>query len=268
MIYFFFDIDGTLLPFGGKVPQSAIDALDKVRAMGHRTFLATGRSPVEVLPDIYALGFRDGVFSAGGAVIADNKLIYSRYFSEEDRDTVFSYCRENNLGMMIQTPSGTYVPPRVMTIFREEMIKHTGHVAVLSSVIESDEIPSDEKINKVIYVTRNGSIERIRKDLSPRFDTVSNTLGVPDSVMGEIVLHGLSKATGIEKIMEYYGSDMSRAVVFGDGANDEEMVSIAGIGIAMGNASPHLKEKARYITADINDDGIAKGIDYALSILG
>ena len=170
--------------------------------------------------------------------------------------------------MMIQTPSGTYVPPRVMTIFREEMIRHTGHVAALSSVIESDEIPSDEKINKVIYVTRNGSIERIRKDLSPRFDTVSNTLGVPDSVMGEIVLHGLSKATGIEKIMEYYGSDMSRAVVFGDGANDEEMVSIAGIGIAMGNASPHLKEKARYITADINDDGIAKGIDYALSILG
>ena len=61
MISFFFDIDGTLLPFGKSVPESAVKALQKVKADGHRIFLATGRSPVEVIPEIYELGFRDGV---------------------------------------------------------------------------------------------------------------------------------------------------------------------------------------------------------------
>ena len=267
MIYFFFDIDGTLLPFGGSVPESTIEALDCVRRMGHKTFLATGRSPVEVLPSIYALGFRDGVFSAGGAVIADGSLIYSRTYSEDEKKAVFGYCRKNKLGMMIQTPHGTYMSKKVLSLFREKMIECTGHVAALSSVIEAETVPDDESINKIIYVTEGASIERIRKDLEKDFDVVSNTLGVPDSVMGEIVIKGLSKATGIEKLMEYYGEDISHSVVFGDGANDIEMVEAAGLGIAMGNASDALKEKAKYVTSDINDDGIAKGIDYALSVL-
>ena len=267
MISFFFDIDGTLLPFGKSVPESAVKALQKVKADGHRIFLATGRSPVEVIPEIYELGFRDGVFSAGGIAIADGREIYNRFMTEVENKEVFSYCKENNLGVMVQTDRGTYMAPAVFSLWKSLMLEYTGEIAAVSSMVEAETIPSGARICKVLYVARDVSIDRIRNDLAARFDVVSNTLGVPDSTMGEIVIKGISKATGIERIMRYYGEDLSNTVVFGDGANDEEMVSAAAVGIAMGNATEGLKRKARFVTSDIEDDGIARGIEYAISIL-
>ena len=38
------------------------------------------------------------------------------------------------------------------------------------------------------------------------------------------------------------------------------MVQFAGIGVAMGNAVPEVMEVADYVTADIDDDGIAKAL--------
>ena len=247
MISFFFDIDGTLLPFGKSVPESAVKALQKVKADGHRIFLATGRSPVEVIPEIYELGFRDGVFSAGGIAIADGREIYNRFMTEVEKKEVFSYCKENNLGMMVQTDRGTYMAPAVFSLWKSLMLEYTGEIAAVSSMVEAETIPSGARICKVLYVARDVSIDRIRNDLAARFDVVSNTLGVPDSTMGEIVIKGISKATGIERIMRYYGEDLSNTVVFGDGANDEEMVSAAAVGIALGQRqSDHVARVRRH----------------------
>ena len=58
----------------------------------------------------------------------------------------------------------------------------------------------------------------------------------------------------------------AKAVAVGDGANDIEMVSHAGIGIAMGNATPSLKAVASYITDDVSSDGLFKAVEYAFSL--
>ena len=47
----------------------------------------------------------------------------------------------------------------------------------------------------------------------------------------------------------------------GDGGNDYEMVSNAGIGIAMGNAVDQVKESATYVTASHDEDGIAEAFE-------
>ena len=52
------------------------------------------------------------------------------------------------------------------------------------------------------------------------------------------------------------------AVAAGDEENDISMIEAAGIGVAMANATPRLKECADYITEHDNDhDGIAEVID-------
>ena len=43
------------------------------------------------------------------------------------------------------------------------------------------------------------------------------------------------------------------------------MIRQAGLGIAMGNAMQQVREGADYVTADIDDDGLAQAISYALS---
>ena len=45
-------------------------------------------------------------------------------------------------------------------------------------------------------------------------------------------------------------------IAFGDGRNDIEMIEETGLGIAMGNAVPELKSVAKYVTANIEEEGI------------
>ena len=48
----------------------------------------------------------------------------------------------------------------------------------------------------------------------------------------------------------------------GDAANDIEMLTFSGIGVAMGNAKPEVKAYADYVTDDIDNDGWAKALKH------
>ena len=57
----------------------------------------------------------------------------------------------------------------------------------------------------------------------------------------------ISKATGIQKVLDYYHLDQDDTYAFGDGENDLEMIDFCRVGVAMGNACDVLKEKANTI---------------------
>lgn len=74
----------------------------------------------------------------------------------------------------------------------------------------------------------------------------------------DCIVSGTDKATGIDDICHHFGFDISETMAFGDGGNDKSMLSHAGWGIAMGNASDEVKACARYVTDSVDDDGVAK----------
>ncbi|CAM5558566.1 HMP-PP phosphatase [Lysinibacillus sphaericus] len=74
----------------------------------------------------------------------------------------------------------------------------------------------------------------------------------------EIVRRGLNKAVGISHVAKDLGIPRERIIAFGDEDNDLEMIDYAGIGVAMGNRIPSLKNIANEITTTNNEDGIAK----------
>ena len=48
----------------------------------------------------------------------------------------------------------------------------------------------------------------------------------------------------------------------GDGLNDRSMIEFAGVGMAMQNAEPPVKDCADYVTeADNNHDGVAEAVE-------
>lgn len=65
-----------------------------------------------------------------------------------------------------------------------------------------------------------------------------------------------SKARGILAVVDYLGLSMDNVMAFGDGLNDLEMLNTVGVGVAMGNAHPQLKDVADYVTDHIEQDGI------------
>ncbi len=57
----FFDVDGTLVNFQGKMPASARTALKKAQQNGHQIVLCSGRSKIQIYPWLLELGVDRGV---------------------------------------------------------------------------------------------------------------------------------------------------------------------------------------------------------------
>ena len=50
-------------------------------------------------------------------------------------------------------------------------------------------------------------------------------------------------------------------IAIGDNINDKEMLLEAGLGVAMGNSNPKIKEIADEIVADNNSEGVLEAIN-------
>lgn len=76
----------------------------------------------------------------------------------------------------------------------------------------------------------------------------------------DVLSKGMSKKVGIERILKIEGISLENAYAFGDGDNDIEMLGFIPNSVAMGNASKDAKKQAKYITDDIKNDGVLKGL--------
>ncbi|TCP91304.1 hypothetical protein EDC44_13110 [Cricetibacter osteomyelitidis] len=65
-----------------------------------------------------------------------------------------------------------------------------------------------------------------------------------------------SKARGIQNMLDHLGLDWHNTMAFGDGLNDIEMLTQAGVGVAMGNGHADLKAVADYVTDSVAENGI------------
>lgn len=73
---------------------------------------------------------------------------------------------------------------------------------------------------------------------------------------------GISKATGLSVFADYYGIGMTEIMACGDGGNDIPMLKVAGIGVAMGNASEIVKASANFVTDTVENDGLCKALKH------
>jgi len=76
----------------------------------------------------------------------------------------------------------------------------------------------------------------------------------------EINLHTVNKGTAVAGLAEELGIPMTQVMVIGDNDNDLAMLRCAGYSVAMGNASPAVRESARYITLPCEEHGVAAAI--------
>ncbi|MEG2002438.1 MAG: HAD hydrolase family protein [Clostridia bacterium] len=63
------------------------------------------------------------------------------------------------------------------------------------------------------------------------------------------------------KLADLLGIDKSEVMTFGDGLNDLSLISLAGFGVAMGNAFKQTQQAAKYVTDTNINDGVRKAIE-------
>jgi Predicted hydrolases of the HAD superfamily len=76
---------------------------------------------------------------------------------------------------------------------------------------------------------------------------------------------GVNKATGLTALLQEAGLSADDVVGVGDAENDHAFLGACGVGVAVANALPMLKERADFVTKGARGDGVAELIDMILA---
>ncbi len=77
----------------------------------------------------------------------------------------------------------------------------------------------------------------------------------------EILDKRVNKGTGVKSLADALGIKPEEIMAIGDQENDIAMIEFAGVGVAMDNAIPAVKEAANFITKSNLEDGVAFAIE-------
>jgi Cof subfamily protein (haloacid dehalogenase superfamily) len=77
----------------------------------------------------------------------------------------------------------------------------------------------------------------------------------------EVTSPQVSKGRALAMLAGHYGIPQAEVMAIGDQDNDTDMIAWAGLGVAMGNASPGAKAAADHVAPPITEDGAAWAIE-------
>jgi hypothetical protein len=262
----FFDIDGTLVGFDGKIPQSTYTALDMARSNGHKVFICTGRSRCQIYDFLFAYGF-DGIIAATGAYVEyEGKVVRHETIGEKNIRRMIGYFETENISYTLQAAECQISSPKMMEVMKQTLgrqlkkWKREDDPNVFAGVRLVDDLQTNPEgyafAEKAMYYGSPRGLAEVTKALSPYFDVTASSIEKPDETSGEVTMAGINKAYGMHIIGEYLNCTREDMIAFGDGPNDIDMLEYAGTGIAMGNAGEYTKAAADMITDRIDEDGI------------
>jgi Cof subfamily protein (haloacid dehalogenase superfamily) len=265
----FLDIDGTYVNDRGLVPPSARTAVVQARANGHLVFLSTGRSKAMIPDHITEAGF-DGLIAAGGSFVELRGEVLQHLTVPVDRlRGAVEYFDKHDVAFLLESTSGIYgsrdAKPRLhRRLFGDVTDERT--LAELDRglqrfvddlVVDEDLFRSD--INKIMFFDSALSVETVRDEFIGSFDVIPGSVRRFGDVSGELSIPGVTKALGIEVLLDRLELTRQDTIAFGDSFNDVEMLAYVQTGVAMASAPLAVKAVADAVTGDPDHDGIADG---------
>ena len=93
----FLDVDGTLVDYHNRIPESAIKAIRQVREKGHLVYVCTGRSKAEMQPELWEIGL-DGMIGGNGSYVEHHgQVLMHQLISKEDATKIVDWLTERHL---------------------------------------------------------------------------------------------------------------------------------------------------------------------------
>ncbi|WP_282803585.1 Cof-type HAD-IIB family hydrolase [Secundilactobacillus kimchicus] len=258
------DLDGTTLNNQARLSQKTIDTIGRASKAGHIVSIVTGR-PNRISQSIYdQLHLETPMINFNGGL----GHLPHRYWSKEyqhtfSRDIVFEILRNrSSLGVEMIAAEGK-------NLFLAQQ-DHPVAVGFFPTNLKSTEILNTRTLTtnptSLTIAVRQDRQRALIQYINDQFGEFVDVApwGGPNSVV-EIGVKGIQKAVGVDFLAHHYSIERENVLAFGDEHNDNEMIEYAGWGVAMANATDHLKGLANDVTPETNDeDGLA---DYLTTYL-
>jgi Cof subfamily protein (haloacid dehalogenase superfamily) len=259
------DIDGTIAGKSNQVTNRVKKAIHAAQAKGVRVGIATGRMYTSALKFHQEIGADFPLIAYQGAWIQDPATgIQHRHLPVpvETARELIDYFEQahlfDQLSLHVYRDDRLYV--REINPDTELYIGRSGIPA--NAVGDLRKVLTDHP-TKILAMSEDIKlIDRLLLDLRQRYsqDALHITTSVP--IFLEATQSRVNKGTAIDYIAtKMMGITAENVLAIGDNYNDVEMLTYAGIGVAMGNAPDDVQSLADWVAPHIEADGVAVAIE-------
>lgn len=265
------DLDGTLLRKDGTMSERTRRALQAAVSQGIKVVICTGRRFRTTLPILSELQLAVPVIVHGGLLIKDagtHETLYHHYLSKDFALNAVKFLKAHGA-----------TPIVYVDLFRQGIDiyldnERDGHPFHLKYVERNR--PNCHFVGDVTAVfcpqtihigalADRPSLERLHLRIAREFGTSVRHLVMnntnDEGAFLELMSPGHSKWGALSRLIDMEGLTSEQVICIGDEVNDLEMVTHAGLGVAMGNAIPALKAVAQYVTRTNEEDGVAHVVE-------
>ena len=274
------DLDGTMLNQYGIITEKTKDVIKKVQEKGVEVIIASGRAITSVKRFSKEINSEKYFISGNGAItydIKNNRILYENILKKQKALQIVKICEENSIYYNVYTENGIIAKSlnyNTLYYYKDNLTKpdeNRTHINIVENVYDYIE-SKDEKILKIMICDEHKSV----------FNSIVRKLKNVDEVEVLEVSHMSRKIIkqGTEEIaLEYFYTEVSakdvdkwnaleelikimdvskeEVITIGDNANDMKMIKNAGLGIAMGESAPYVKDVADEVTLNNDEDGVA-----------
>ncbi|MGN1060326.1 MAG: Cof-type HAD-IIB family hydrolase [Candidatus Coproplasma sp.] len=254
------DFDGTLANSKNEIPPFVVEEVNNYVANGGTFAVCTGRILPSILPRVRQMGLSGLVIASQGCQIAEissGKLVKNSVFSQEDAYEICSYLEELGVNIQLYSAEGFY----------SNLPKDEPHLNIYEQIIGIKAQCFDTPLSQfakcvkpqfckaAILVRQEERVElyeKIKVRLGERFDVTCSA-----KVLIEISPLGETKGGALKFLAQRFNVPMEKTIAVGDNLNDISMVSIAGLGCAVGNGEEELKSVAKYVAPTCDEGAVA-----------
>jgi Cof subfamily protein (haloacid dehalogenase superfamily) len=253
------DIDGTLFNDHHEITPRVAQAIQGARAQDVLIVPATGRCPSVTQAIMARLGIvAPGVFLQGLlALDVDGTVFYEQTMTAQTVRQVVAFAKERGLTPLIY--SGSRIIVEALTYYANLLTPY-GEPAPEVIVGPLESAPDQFPVHKMLLLDEPDRIARARLEITPVLDGQASITQALRFAF-EILPHGASKGAGLMHLLDALGIPPECTLAIGDGENDIEMLQMAGLGVAMGNAPDQLKAVADAVVATNEQDGVAEALE-------
>lgn len=271
--YLLVDVDGTLLDSHGEVSPRTLAALHRVHGAGIKLVLATGRTYPSLRGTSQALHLPPfHMITNGGAVALTpnfQSVDYTHFLSAHLWPKIVTALEAEGLSTVVfahRHPDAPLFYVRKTSgdpHFERYIGRHQASCRVAPNL---HEISIDQVVQVAALGGGNGFDEASARVLTRFQDQTRNHsmvlfLNENYGRITEFFQPGTSKWRAFLGLFPRAAQHPRQVVAVGDEANDVEMITQAGLGVAMGNATPELKSAANVTIGDHDQEGLAKFLE-------
>lgn len=251
------DLDDTLLDKSSQVSPRCREAIKKAVEKGVTVTVATGRMYAAALPFARQLELDVPIITYNGALIKSSlsgEVFFEQALDQAVAADVLTLFRERGWYIQVYVGDQFYIAePNERSRAYEELTK------VKAIPVGEDLYSMSEHVLKMLSLANENEIQEISRVIQDKFKgKVFAPISRPTYL--EIVHPSINKGRSLDFLASRLGITRNEVMAIGDSNNDLDMIEYAGLGVAMGNALPHVKAAANAVTLANDEDGVADAI--------